>query len=520
MSFTRSELREFQPIMPTDLDPKPGEKALATVQKDVAVFKVPKSIIRKVRQPKKILDEEAYIEEMGKIIQRDFFPDLEKVKAQNEYLDAVEKNDIQKLREIYEKYSSGRRPPTERYAASPATFETPVDVRREEGEEVAGTAPFTENTNPGTSGKSECNDAPNVSKLSLDQYLNAHTSEDNQSFQEIMKNADVKYRQKFSWLYDAEAKCNERKEEMLALPSIQDQAEPYERPLNLDTWTYKNKNYIMFVPDGVQRTAEEEVEMAKLRQEVVHGNTRLAGNPFDEKQNKEVIQELAHSQARAQEGKIGVDGKVVTASDEPTVNGYGFMATPSPAPGVNESPLMTWGEIEGTPFRLDGGDTPRLLHATPGPSFKIPEPPKREKLALKLAEKAGQHHRDRKQKAIEAAWAQLRTPSPRRPGSGSLERLNSMSPAARRLASSQLGRLGTDHALRASYSPSPRQRSGTPGTPSILPSPSSKTPRQRTNTPGGGKRSLASVKGKDVTHLTDNLLNLPKRPRASDFFES
>lgn len=25
-------------------------------------------------------------------------------------------------------------------------------------------------------------------------------------------------------------------------------------------------------------------------------------------------------------------------------------------PGVGESPLMTWGEIEGTPFRLDAGD--------------------------------------------------------------------------------------------------------------------------------------------------------------------
>lgn len=51
---------------------------------------------------------------MGKIIQRDFFPDLEKMKAQNEYLEAVEKNDIQKLRELYTKYSSGKRPPTER----------------------------------------------------------------------------------------------------------------------------------------------------------------------------------------------------------------------------------------------------------------------------------------------------------------------------------------------------------------------------------------------------------------------
>lgn len=52
-------------------------------------------------------------QEMGKIIQRDFFPDLEKLKAQNEYLEAMERNDVSKLRELHLKYS-GRRPPTER----------------------------------------------------------------------------------------------------------------------------------------------------------------------------------------------------------------------------------------------------------------------------------------------------------------------------------------------------------------------------------------------------------------------
>lgn len=50
---------------------------------------------------------------MGKIIQRDFFPDLEKLKVQNEYLDAMEKNDVIKMRELHLKYT-GKRPPTQR----------------------------------------------------------------------------------------------------------------------------------------------------------------------------------------------------------------------------------------------------------------------------------------------------------------------------------------------------------------------------------------------------------------------
>lgn len=50
---------------------------------------------------------------MGKIIQRDFFPDLEKLKAQQDYLEAMDRNDLTKLRELHMKYS-GRKPPPER----------------------------------------------------------------------------------------------------------------------------------------------------------------------------------------------------------------------------------------------------------------------------------------------------------------------------------------------------------------------------------------------------------------------
>lgn len=49
-------------------------------------------------------------QELGKIIQRDFFPDLEKLQAQNEYLEAMEKNDVMKIRELYAKYSGPRKP--------------------------------------------------------------------------------------------------------------------------------------------------------------------------------------------------------------------------------------------------------------------------------------------------------------------------------------------------------------------------------------------------------------------------
>ncbi|KAG8336287.1 DiGeorge syndrome critical region protein 14 [Homalodisca vitripennis] len=481
---------------------------------DINVFKTP-NLRKRISKKINVLDEDSYLNEMGKIIERDFFPDLEKLRAQNDYLEALERNDMQRVRELYAKYSSGRLPLQNDYA-SPATFETPIDSR-----------PADEDTRPNDQNKDfnekeiedvvKSNSSLSVKEknLSLDEYLGCHTSEDNQSFQEIIKESEIQHKHKHSWLYEAEENCA-IKDKNLVVPSIEEQASGKERPFNLDSWNYRSKNYIMYVPDGVGLSDSEKIQQANNKQEINHSNTRLAKCPFDETQNKETIQGLAINQSRILEGKIGVDGKELTFGDTPKVNGFSFVNTPSPAPGVNESPLMTWGNIDGTPFRLDGGDTP--LRASTGPSFKIPEPPKREKLALALAEKAGERHRDRKKKALLAAQRQFASPSPSRTSGCSLDRLHSMSPAAQRLASSKLKRLGSDSSLLASYSP--LRRTPLPATPS--PSPKSQqsfkspaiTSRQLVN-----KTPTLTPKRTQCQNITDNLLNLPKRPRAADYFD-
>lgn len=382
----------------------PGSKALEAAKniKDVAIFKKPIGSAKKSKsaQPK-ILDEDTYIEKMSEIIQRDFFPHLEKLQAQNEYLDALEQNDIKRMRELYAKYSSGR-PVTER-PVSPATFETPL--HRTESDELPCTP---EVSSQETSVEYVKKDSKEENKTGLDNYLSSHTSEDNASFEEMMVEAENKRKLKYAWLYETEEKSkawlaiDKPTTDVLAIEGLNS------RPKQVDSWAYKNKNYIMYIPDGVELTAEEKIELAKKKQSVIHENTRLRINPFNEQQNKETINELAKSQSRANDGKIGVDGKEVVRNATPQVNGFSFVATPSPRPGECESPLMTWGQIEGTPFRLDGGDTP-LLRTSQGPSFRIAEPPKREQLALQLAEKAGERHRDRKNKALEAARKSLAT---------------------------------------------------------------------------------------------------------------
>jgi protein DGCR14 len=55
-------------------------------------------------------------------------------------------------------------------------------------------------------------------------------------------------------------------------------------------------------------------------------------------------------------------------------------------PGVDATPLITWGEIEGTPLRIDDLDD-----VASGPTFKLPDRGKRDLLGEELAMKASRN---------------------------------------------------------------------------------------------------------------------------------
>ena len=270
----------------------------------------------------------------------------------------------------------------------------------------------------------------------LDKFMANHTSEDNKSFTNLQVEHEKKHGEKNAWMYKDEAMYLEMKAQQME----QQAALPY-KPGN----SFHN-------PDGLEPTEAEKIEKAKNEKIIIHNNTRISKTPWkSDKQVDKLRKEVEQREALAA-GKVGIDGKDLVRPETPSVNGFKLMSmTPSPALGVADSPLMTWGQAETTPYMLGGCDTPLVTSGGgQGQGFQIRDLSDRDKIALQLADNNSKYYRERKTKAMEQVRSSLKA------GKGLA---GGLSPAAQRLASGKLGiRLGTDPMLKASYTPSPARK--------------------------------------------------------------
>jgi protein DGCR14 len=310
------------------------------------------------RRSVKVLDEDEYVAKVEQIVERDFFPELERLKARSDYIDAADRNDTTEMRRLQERFSTGRIP-TDALGSrlpSPATFDTPV--KKSSSSEDHHPKIVVENVAPSEAG-SEAGDI--VKGVSLDTFLAKHTSEDNESFYDLMQETDADFRRTHAWMFKEEEQLSiENKAQQLALPAIEDQAanarQEFYKPL--DGWTYKNENPVFYPPVGVPMTDSERIDFAKKEKTIILENTRFKINPWKSEGQKGGSVIAATAKKAANYGKVGADGKdLIDPTATPSVGGFKLMRVADPSPMIqpgDASPFMTWGEVESTPYRLEG----------------------------------------------------------------------------------------------------------------------------------------------------------------------
>lgn len=344
---------------------------------------------RKIK--KIVLDEDSFVSHLDKIVERDYFPDLKKLKT-----------NLQLFNQLPESTPADQ---------TPAIFDKPADENK-----------IDENA-------------------SLGQFLSKYTSEDNASFSEIIQATNKRHQDKYPWFYLDEEEIRLQIEESLKLPAIGEQPSKG----NVITWPYRNKNSMMFNPDGQPISAKDQIEeSAKSKQQIVIENTRFRKRPF-----RRAVFRAGTNQSEASSGS--------TEDSEATAGGRSFAqskydangelvnlerkeyklvdSTPLIEPSDMASPLMTWGAIESTPLLIDA-NSEEFEQAPSSGRFKIPAMSAREQMALKLTDsfsKAKKQQSNSNSQSSSRRWNSSPFPnSPRTP------RLDQLSPAVQQFAQSKL----------------------------------------------------------------------------------
>ncbi|KAK4363189.1 hypothetical protein RND71_018430 [Anisodus tanguticus] len=427
------------------------------------------------RRSNKVLDEDTYLAAIEKIIERDFFPDIPKLRDRLDWLEAVRTGDPVQIRDAQLKIIERRggrtlegnklRTPNSIFFRNSCT--TPFD------DSYKTSTPSVVNGNNWSSvGNNAVGDGEVDVSLTLDEFFRRYTSEDNESFSKIIEKVNRKRKEKYGYLLEGE-----KKEEMGLIEDdnkrprvVTDGYGTSDQPVaTLEGWKYAAKNLLMYHPadNGEVALTEEEraVRLKGLTKEVSKVNTRFHGKMMESQPREDETVAVLYTPVNGatpvpfhdrgdKTKKYDLDdlrktpNQFFVESGKKAENGYSFVSTPSPAPGVDESPFITWGEIEGTPLRLEQEDTPIDIGGNgEGPQYKIPMPPSRYVKAHSLSREAARKLRERSK-----MFQKPPLHSPVRGGSAS-PGARTLSPAAQKFMRKAITKSShsLDESLRSSY---------------------------------------------------------------------
>lgn len=223
---------------------------------------------RRPSAPPDTLDEDTFVEAMGEIIERDFFPELPRLQRQMKWLDALEQRRLGSMTEVRRVVQSElRRDPGEGRGGGESVAGGITPVMRggaraaRAGAATGGQTPLSYAQGEAVGGEEGTEALP----LSLDQFLARFQSEDDASFDVLAEKMREAHKRKYWWVYSKHAAIEAGKEKLYLLPSGEFMTEEQQRkhvaasnakprlgddrPNAPETWTYRPQNHLMFLPE-------------------------------------------------------------------------------------------------------------------------------------------------------------------------------------------------------------------------------------------------------------------------------
>ncbi|KAL8533897.1 hypothetical protein ACS0TY_010071 [Phlomoides rotata] len=470
------------PSLSSDANPNPNSAVVSA--------STPDFVTRKRRRAAAVLDEDTYVAAIEKIIERDFFPDIPKLRDRLDWLQAVRTRDPVHIRDAQLKILERRRERKSGDATADASLRSTVtpgsSFLRNSSVTPSLYNEHKENrVSDDTGGGDDGGDEQVDVSLSLDEFFRKYTSEDNESFERILEKVNRKKKEKYGYLLECGTADGNAGNNLIENGNKREKCDTdgygtSDQPVaTLEGWKYTPKNLLMYHPaDRGEAPLTEEERAHRLKgmtKEISRSNTRFHGKAMDADELKDddtvavlytpvpgATPVVMSSRDSDKLKRYDLDelrktpNRFYVESEKKADNGYSYVKTPSPAPGADESPFITWGEIEGTPLRLESEDTPIDIGGSgDGPHFKIPMPPSRDLKAHSLSREAAKNIRERSK-----MFQKPPLPSPVRGGSASPS-TRPLSHAAQKFMRNAIAKTKStrsiDASLRASY------RSGSPG---------------------------------------------------------
>ncbi|KAK1760954.1 nuclear protein DGCR14 [Echria macrotheca] len=415
---------------------------------------------KRIKRPKKILDEDSYTEALSQIIARDFFPGLLESETQQEYLDALESKDQEWINNVSRRLQHVMTPGRRR-----TPLATPSSSRPFGSVAATPVGAFAGDTPASVHSIAPSEKPPIDTNMSLGAFQAKYTSEDNESFYKLLDKQNQKRVEKYAWLWagnklpskqqlkqkEIEAKLVKTrgglfddgfKKDRLAIKDKDD------RPAAPEHWKWRPNNELMFGPDGVDGVVETVAERAQAEsrappKSIVYANTRMPQPvvvaPERSRASSPSLSEIRGAIAgkrRATDQESSVTGG---GDETPRVNGYAFVEEDEPEPEVRpaSTPLI----------QLPPADT------TPNP-FRLQDQREREALHHRMVERISESKRTSARLGVTGRVE--RTPVPKFPSSPRVS--GGLTPAAQRLWSKidSAGGRGSDSPFNGTKTPRSR----------------------------------------------------------------